>query len=170
MDSYETRSPQSIYAVTRMTLDAAHLATSPFDELYKILQCQICMDLMSSTFVLSCGHSYCYDCTYQWLRSHRNCPSCRKRITTKPVLAYSLKELRDILIRHQRQADRGSKAAALLERNAEEKEVYQKHASDPFPGMFREDDHNLGGRVFDGADNVWRCSRCHWEVEDLECR
>ena len=39
------------------------------------------------------GHSFCYDCIYQWFSNKINCPTCRHDIENKPILNIHLKNL-----------------------------------------------------------------------------
>ena len=42
---------------------------------------------------IECGHSFCYDCIYQWFSNKINCPTCRHDIENKPILNIHLKEI-----------------------------------------------------------------------------
>lgn len=43
--------------------------------------CIICQQPFEVGVLTSCGHSYCVECFRLWYRSHRNCPTCKKRVT-----------------------------------------------------------------------------------------
>lgn len=153
------------------TVETVNNETSLLQELSKALQCQICTDTMTTPFVLSCGHSFCYSCAYQWLRSHRTCPACRKRIRSKPVLVYSLKDVSSILSRHRSGNLSNSTTVDVLRGLSEKEQIYKDHSEEYFPGLFRElGDHISGGRLQDTEDRVTRCIRCYWEIEGSECR
>ncbi|KAJ6519482.1 hypothetical protein C8R45DRAFT_23359 [Mycena sanguinolenta] len=49
------------------------------------LTCPICCDIFVATHLLNpCGHSFCGDCSWQWVMKNRNtaCPICRTRLST----------------------------------------------------------------------------------------
>ncbi|XP_066292163.1 E3 ubiquitin-protein ligase PDZRN3-like [Branchiostoma lanceolatum] len=49
--------------------------------------CSICRCVMEDPQECPCGHVFCKECIQQWLRSHSNCPNCRKQCyQVKPVL------------------------------------------------------------------------------------
>lgn len=135
----------------------------------KILRCEICRDLMAFPFILNCGHTFCYSCEFEWLKSHRSCPRCRARVRTKPILVYVLKEIVDVIIRGRGQKSTTSELYDT-EHYKEQEEALARHGQDPFPGLFRSTEMDTaGGMVADPEDHVLRCTRCHWEVEGPEC-
>ena len=46
--------------------------------------CPICLDSQSD-LVLSCRHSYCFNCFFDWFRDHPNCPVCRQEVRIKDI-------------------------------------------------------------------------------------
>ena len=49
--------------------------------------CVICQELFIRTFTLPCSHSFCEWCIKEWIKRkrQRDCPICRKKITSDPV-------------------------------------------------------------------------------------
>ena len=49
--------------------------------------CVICQELFVNAYTLPCAHSFCEWCIKQWMtgKGHRDCPICRKTITSVPV-------------------------------------------------------------------------------------
>jgi hypothetical protein len=41
------------------------------------LQCPICLEPFRDPFVTRCGHTYCYQCIQQQLKTKNSCPKCR---------------------------------------------------------------------------------------------
>jgi hypothetical protein len=61
--------------------------------------CGICADIKENEYKLKCGHSYCYDCIYDWFKMKVNkkkfkelnskllvCPYCKKSISKLKLL------------------------------------------------------------------------------------
>ena len=42
--------------------------------------CNICLDNMSETIYMDCGHSFHKDCITRWLTTKNTCPCCRKTL------------------------------------------------------------------------------------------
>ena len=88
---------------------------------------------------------------------------------------YLIKEMCDTLAdRIELDAPHGE-GRFVRERQAEQRELYRKHESDLYPGLFQDGSSPArslvhGGRVYDRTDNVIRCVSCQWELEDIyEC-
>lgn len=43
--------------------------------------CVICQQPFEIGILTSCGHSYCVECLRLWWGAHRNCPTCKKRLS-----------------------------------------------------------------------------------------
>ena len=41
------------------------------------IKCPVCLDAMDNPASLLCGHSGCKVCLKEWLKSKRECPTCR---------------------------------------------------------------------------------------------
>eukprot|EP00898_Chlorokybus_atmophyticus_P007387 jgi/Chlat1/764/Chrsp104S01239 len=52
-----------------------------YEAIDKDLACPICMGEMRDAFMTSCGHSFCYGCIVQHLKSRSNCPCCAQFIS-----------------------------------------------------------------------------------------
>lgn len=55
------------------------------DSMQEELTCVICQELFVVAHTLTCAHSFCADCINAWMNSKKECPICRKPITTKPI-------------------------------------------------------------------------------------
>ena len=42
------------------------------------IKCEICLMLLENPHVISCGHSFCYLCIFEWLTVAEACPICKK--------------------------------------------------------------------------------------------
>ena len=49
--------------------------------------CTICQELFIRSYTLPCAHSFCECCIKEWMKTKRqkDCPICRKQITSEPV-------------------------------------------------------------------------------------
>ena len=45
------------------------------------LSCTICLEVFVDPQKISCSHSFCKSCLKGWMRSGKECPVCRKKIT-----------------------------------------------------------------------------------------
>ena len=54
--------------------------------------CVICQELFIIAYTLPCAHSFCEWCIKEWMKrkGHKDCPICRKKITTDPVHSLAL--------------------------------------------------------------------------------
>ena len=43
--------------------------------------CIICQQPFEVGVLTTCGHSFCMECLYLWWRAHRNCPTCKRRLS-----------------------------------------------------------------------------------------
>lgn len=55
------------------------------DKISKHLTCTICRDIFNEPNRVSCGHTFCYDCITEWIKSSPDCPICRKKIQRNQV-------------------------------------------------------------------------------------
>ena len=58
------------------------------DSMQEQLTCVICQELFVQAHKLSCAHSFCKNSIEEWMKSKRECPVCRKTLST--VLVRSL--------------------------------------------------------------------------------
>ncbi|RIB07332.1 hypothetical protein C2G38_438442 [Gigaspora rosea] len=63
------------------------------------VRCTICLEYMSNTCTISCGHTFCYDCLYKWFTKQKKCPTCCVKITIAPVLSFVIKDIIDHYIK-----------------------------------------------------------------------
>lgn len=49
------------------------------------LSCAICMDNMKEETTTICGHVFCKKCIVRAIEVHKQCPSCRKKLTMKNI-------------------------------------------------------------------------------------
>ncbi|CAB4462537.1 hypothetical protein RhiirA5_504940 [Rhizophagus irregularis] len=129
------------------------------------LACIICTGYLANPCTINCGHSFCYSCLREWLKTNRengsNCPSCRAKITTYPVLSYVLKDQVEAMIEQLSSEEK----KGILETLEKEDQIY-KQISDHWAGIF---DPSVRPLV-DDEDGVLRCPNCGWEVEGSVCR
>ena len=54
--------------------------------------CVICQELFVNAYTLPCAHSFCEWCIKEWMKKkgHKDCPICRKKITSDPVHSLAL--------------------------------------------------------------------------------
>jgi len=75
------------------------------NELEIALNCLVCSNQMCDPVTISCGHSFCRECTIKWCfqYKHYNCPVCRNKIDMEhlPNINVSLKALID-LVQHKK--------------------------------------------------------------------
>ncbi|KAJ7899981.1 hypothetical protein B0H14DRAFT_3852474 [Mycena olivaceomarginata] len=78
-------SPQGGPSKRRKGIDTSQLILTEFGE---ELTCPICCDILVAAHLLNpCGHSFCGDCSWQWLMKNRNtgCPVCRTTLAATPM-------------------------------------------------------------------------------------
>ena len=51
----------------------------------KEFTCAICHELFVRAHTLSCSHTFCEQCIYNWLKKNNMCPLCVKAVIEKPV-------------------------------------------------------------------------------------
>lgn len=156
----ELRTPEEI--IENLNTDMQRLT--------KNLHCQICMDLLSEPYALSCGHTFCYYCSFEWLKSHKSCPTCRAKISQPPTFVFAIKEMCQVVIERKELLDPHGEGHQARTRQIEQEALVKSHHP-IFPGLFSDVTRmNLnGGRIDDPEDHVLRCIRCHWEVEGPFC-
>ncbi|XP_034727415.1 tripartite motif-containing protein 35-like isoform X2 [Etheostoma cragini] len=71
----------------------------------RFLNCHVCSETFSDPVSLSCNHSFCSNCLYQfWEQAkNKNCPICKtKSSTDEPGVNFALKELADSFAERQK--------------------------------------------------------------------
>ena len=73
-------------------ISAENLDASVVSSMQEEFRCVICQELFINAFTLPCAHSFCKWCINEWIRrkGHKDCPMCRKRITSKPFHSLAL--------------------------------------------------------------------------------
>ncbi|ODQ66261.1 hypothetical protein NADFUDRAFT_50182 [Nadsonia fulvescens var. elongata DSM 6958] len=116
----------SIRSVSKGITQADALTT--LDNFQQSLTCPVCQELMYTPCLTECGHLFCYNCLFEWLRPEPNqpratlraedsepdleeeldtgstpavkttCPACRKKLHNAPVFSHSHRALVDHLL------------------------------------------------------------------------
>ena len=88
--------------------------------------CTICQELFIRSYTLPCAHSFCECCIKEWMKTKRqkDCPICRKQITSEPVHSLVL----DNVI---------SKMEAKLSKSEKEERERTKEQHKKFLGVIR---------------------------------
>ena len=68
------------------------------DSMQEELTCVICQELFVQAHTLSCAHSFCKNCIEEWMKSKRECPVCRKTLSTVPVRSLVLDNAIDRMV------------------------------------------------------------------------
>ena len=65
---------------------AENLDASVVSSIKEEFICVICQELFINAYTLPCAHSFCKWCIKEWMKrkGHKDCPMCRKRITSEP--------------------------------------------------------------------------------------
>lgn len=58
----------------------------PFSAMEEYFQCSICLNVMQTTIVTSCGHRYCDKCIHEWVNRHHTCPCCNGILNTTQLI------------------------------------------------------------------------------------
>ncbi|KAK9450915.1 uncharacterized protein V1518DRAFT_412061 [Limtongia smithiae] len=132
--------------------------------------CTVCDNLMFESCLISCGHSFCYTCVYEWFKRHKTCPSCRATIREPPAISLQARDAIEIMLTRLQYFNPGENMETIRARESEERELVshhrEKHGS-LFPFMF--DEEPAEEYYEDGEDGVRRCVYCHWELEGEHC-
>ncbi|ORY74866.1 hypothetical protein BCR37DRAFT_384309 [Protomyces lactucae-debilis] len=151
------------------TIERLQALEDDFTKLRKQLNCHICTELMFEPMVLTeCGHTFCYGCSYDWLKTHKTCPTCRAKVRTKPTPIYLIRELVDVFVNRIELQSPLDEGAVLRQHQEEQRLVVASHRDDSYPGLFP-DIPKHGGRLVDHEDRVMRCINCHWEIDGTVC-
>ena len=44
-------------------------------------ECPICLGNIKENHTTECGHHFCHQCIFEWLKKHDSCPLCRQMIS-----------------------------------------------------------------------------------------
>ena len=131
--------------------------------LLKVINCEICLDVLAVPHITECGHSYCYNCIHTWASregSNQTCPSCRKSLLTKPAVNHTLQNCISLIVA---QMEESEKIAAI--KRLEDAETAFRKMGDPWPDWST----SKPRWAYDAADDVNRCMECGCEIEDNYC-
>jgi len=150
-----------------------------FDSLRQMLTCKICERLYYEPYVLACGHTYCYSCLSTWFTANRKkpCPNCRVPTKEQPAPSYVIKDMVHLFVLRSELLPDGETREQHLQWQQEEAEIVQRDRDNGdapggglFKGVFNKRRGIPHAPVYDPEDNVDRCPRCHWELEDDMCQ
>ena len=74
------------------TKAAEGVSESVMSSIQEEFTCVICQELFINAYTLPCAHSFCEWCIKEWMKrkGHKDCPICRKKITSDPVHSLAL--------------------------------------------------------------------------------
>lgn len=68
------------------------------EEIDGMLKCSICIEPYVIPHILSCGHSYCYMCIWNWLGTRKHCPTCREPVLSEPIRNLALEHITEKVV------------------------------------------------------------------------
>lgn len=79
---------------------AENVDNSVVSSMQEEFTCVICQELFINAYTLPCAHSFCEWCIKEWMKrkGHKDCPICRKKITSDPVHSLALDNAVDKLV------------------------------------------------------------------------
>lgn len=140
-----------------------------FTQMEDQLTCAICQDIMYCPCVTSCGHTFCYNCLYEWFKSkerQNTCPNCRTRLKSRPNASLQLKNIVNMFV-NMIINNNSSKRKEIEEARNQAMQLYEEDIElrkETFPMLFDEQEN-----LVDLEDGVDRCPYCHWEVHGEYC-
>lgn len=60
--------------------------------------CPICMEHIETPIVTNCGHSYCFDCIQEHMKTSKNCPMCRGNVQNLFEVKEEKKQAKDKVV------------------------------------------------------------------------
>ncbi|KAJ1710974.1 hypothetical protein AFCA_005900 [Aspergillus flavus] len=145
------------------------------DDIRALLQCGICIRPLYEPFTLACGHTFCYSCLTSWFaggRSNKTCPDCRAPVKTPPAPAYLVRAVVQLFTGRAELLEKGETTAEHKRHQREEAEKLENDKKNTHPkegGLFRGTFNKklpTAQPIVDLEDNVVRCPRCSWELEE----
>lgn len=145
------------------------------DDIRTLLQCGICIRPLYEPFTLACGHTFCYSCLTSWFaggRSNKTCPDCRAPVKTQPAPAYLVRAVVQLFTSRAELLEKGETTAEHTRHQREEAERLENDKKNAHPkegGLFRGTFNKklpAAQPIVDLEDNVVRCPRCSWELEE----
>jgi hypothetical protein len=120
---------QQIQSLQNQVLRSAHdaraiklIANENDKKLVEGITCSICYDFFAIPHTVGCGHSFCFQCLYQWAlklaqeQSEVKCPCCRVVLVTRPIQSVVLSQQVEVLLTNIQQV-----VSSLFEDNLEKK-------------------------------------------------
>ncbi|GFF28470.1 hypothetical protein IFM46972_02359 [Aspergillus udagawae] len=144
------------------------------DDIRSLLQCGICVKPLYEPFTIACGHTFCYSCLSSWFssgRSNKTCPDCRAPVKAQPAPAYLIRSVVQMFTSRAELLDKNETTAQHERSQREEAEKVERDKRNTHPregGLFRGTFNKpiRQAPIIDVEDNVIRCPRCSWELED----
>ncbi|OJJ71325.1 hypothetical protein ASPBRDRAFT_196836 [Aspergillus brasiliensis CBS 101740] len=147
------------------------------DDIRSLIQCGVCIRLLYEPYTLACGHTFCYSCLTSWFvggRHNKTCPDCRAPVKAQPAPAYLVRAVVQMFASRPELFDKGETTDEHLKHRLEEAERLEKDKNNTHPregGLFRGTFNKkvpVAQPIVDLEDNVVRCPRCSWELEEDE--
>ncbi|KAH8551698.1 hypothetical protein BGW37DRAFT_491994 [Umbelopsis sp. PMI_123] len=123
------------------------------------LQCSICTELFTEPHTVDCGHTFCYQCLKQWLQIRKQCPTCRKPLTRRPMLTFTVQHQVEIYLAHFTSKSEGDSYKQRVEN--------ERNVIDPWQDIFRKERNTT--YLEDVEDDTRRCLQCNWELVGQQC-
>ncbi|KAJ9068767.1 E3 ubiquitin ligase [Entomophthora muscae] len=131
------------------------------------LYCAICLNYYHVPHNLECGHVFCFCCIRDWLTTlvfkgaKLHCPLCRLKVEKTPnfVLALHLHLIETLELEESKHP----KVIASITEHMNRYEDESKKWQNIFP------DCGIRTTLWDGDDDVARCTTCNWEVVGKSC-
>ncbi|PYI06605.1 hypothetical protein BO78DRAFT_407291 [Aspergillus sclerotiicarbonarius CBS 121057] len=145
------------------------------DDIRSILQCGVCIRPLYEPYTLACGHTFCYSCLTSWFvggRHNKTCPDCRAPVKAQPAPAYLVRAVVQMFTSRPELLDKGETTDEHLRHQREEAGRLERDKLNTHPkegGLFRGTFNKripTAQPIVDLEDNVVRCPRCSWELEE----
>ncbi|KAG2185764.1 hypothetical protein INT43_002199 [Umbelopsis isabellina] len=116
-------------------------------------------ELFSEPHTVDCGHTFCYQCLKQWLEIRKQCPTCRKTLTRRPMLSFTVQHQVEIYLAHL--------APKSESENYRKRVETAKDTTDRWENIFHKERKTT--YLEDIEDDTRRCPSCNWELVGQEC-
>ncbi|KAK9459506.1 uncharacterized protein V1516DRAFT_666044 [Lipomyces oligophaga] len=139
--------------------------------------CTICVSLMFVPCITECGHCFCYECLWHWLKRQTTCPTCRGVIQKVPLRSVQTGQTTSMILENIFLFAPQEDAAELAARQEQAESLFSQHRRGKeslFPCVFQSSSNiqirdGFPSFYDDDEDGVRRCTLCHWEVEGDHC-
>ncbi|PWY86154.1 hypothetical protein BO70DRAFT_360968 [Aspergillus heteromorphus CBS 117.55] len=150
------------------------------DDIRSLIQCGVCIRPLYEPYTLACGHTFCYSCLTSWFvggRQNKTCPDCRAPVKAQPAPAYLVRTIVQMFTSRPELLDKGETTDEHRRHQCDEAERLEKDKQSTHPregglfrGTFNKSRLPPAQPIVDLEDNVVRCPRCSWELEeDANC-